>query len=211
MTSNAAIAKPELRRQLRILRAGQTHPDDASLQIQSQLTAMSVWKNSRTTLFYINVRDEVQTEAILKASLQQLTLSKSCVVPFCEGKTLALVRIRSWEELSPGAFGILEPQLEIRHERERRIDPKGIDLALIPGLGFDLQGGRLGYGRGFYDRLIPNLRPEVLRIALAFECQLVPSIPMDPHDQRMDVIVTERRVCEVSPARNLTPISPVKH
>ena len=77
-----------------------------------------------------------------------------------------------------------------------------MDLILVPGVGFDRQGNRLGFGRGYYDRLLRPLREEplsaetkkTLLIGLAFECQLVDQLPIDPHDVAMDAIVTERAV-----------------
>lgn len=73
-----------------------------------------------------------------------------------------------------------------------------LDLVIVPGLGFDERGGRLGRGAGFYDRVLGGLRPEARRVAVAFECQIVPEVPMEAHDERVDVVVTEERVIRCS-------------
>ena len=66
-----------------------------------------------------------------------------------------------------------------------------LDLLVIPGLAFDRQGGRLGYGKGYFDRLLPGARPDALLAAVAFECQLFDTVPMQPYDVRVDAVVTE--------------------
>ena len=76
--------------------------------------------------------------------------------------------------------------------------PEDVDLVIVPGLAFDERGGRLGRGAGFYDRVLGGLRPGAWKIAVAFECQIVESVPMEEHDQRVHAIVTERRVIDVS-------------
>ena len=68
-----------------------------------------------------------------------------------------------------------------------------LDLLVIPGLAFDRQGGRLGYGKGYFDRLLPGARPDALLAAVAFECQLFDAVPMQPYDVRVDAVVTESR------------------
>ena len=69
-----------------------------------------------------------------------------------------------------------------------------IPLFLVPGLAFDPAGGRLGYGLGFYDRAFAVADPGALKVGLAFELQIIESIPADPHDVPMDFVVTEDRV-----------------
>ena len=71
------------------------------------------------------------------------------------------------------------------------IDPTEVDLVLLPGVAFDRRGGRLGHGAGCYDRLLPGLRPDCVRVAAAFSLQVVPEVPVEPHDQRFQRLVTE--------------------
>ena len=69
-----------------------------------------------------------------------------------------------------------------------------IDLAIIPGIAFDTRGGRIGQGEGYYDRFIPTLNITTRKVALAFECQMVPQVPMDSSDKYVDIIITEERI-----------------
>ena len=85
------------------------------------------------------------------------------------------------------ARGIREPS----PERCEPIAPPAIDLALVPGLGFDARGGRLGYGGGFYDRLLGGFTRATPRVAAAFSAQVIATVPMGERDQYVDLIVTE--------------------
>ena len=93
-------------------------------------------------------------------------------------------------DLRPGYRKIREPILQ----RCKPIPVEYIDLAIIPGIAFDERGGRIGHGTGFYDKFIPSLEVTTRKVALAFECQIVPQIPMEPHDRYIDIIITEKRI-----------------
>lgn len=71
--------------------------------------------------------------------------------------------------------------------------PEELDLVMVPGTAFDPRGGRMGQGKGYYDRLLARVRPDAPLVALAFECQMFPEIPVAPHDVFMDVVLTETR------------------
>jgi len=181
-------AKSVLRRQILERRRQQSQRDVLSGIICQQLQELNAWSRAHQVLFYIDVRDEVRTTPLLR---QELTGNKICSVPYCRGATLELVRIERWEELSPGKFGIREPGVEWQQSPARRVDPTTIDLAVIPGVAFDRQGGRLGHGRGYYDRLLEQVRPDCLRIGLAFDCQVVDHVPSQSHDVKMHLVITE--------------------
>ena len=89
----------------------------------------------------------------------------------------------------PGCWGIPEPR-----EGLEPVPPSRIDAVVVPGAAFDLDGQRCGYGGGFYDTYLPQTRPSVPRVALAFEAQIVDDIPCEPHDLPVTAIVTETRV-----------------
>lgn len=94
------------------------------------------------------------------------------------------------DELAPGRFGVREPL-----ESAPRIELGDVDVALVPGVAFDLEGFRLGHGGGYYDRLLPLLRNGALRIGLAFDEQvLAEPLPAEEHDVRLDLVVTPTRV-----------------
>lgn len=105
--------------------------------------------------------------------------------PRVDGDRLEIVTVDSLDELVVGHRGIREP--------EGRAANEGVDVVIVPGVAFDLRGGRLGHGGGHYDRLL-ELEPSAVRIGVAFSCQLVLRVPMDEHDQPMDLLVTDRGV-----------------
>ena len=93
-------------------------------------------------------------------------------------------------DLIPGSRGILEPD----PSRCNIVPIECIDIAIIPGIAFDEKGGRIGSGDGYYDRLIPNLSITTRKVALSFEEQIVPQVPMESHDKYVDIIITEKRI-----------------
>lgn len=97
------------------------------------------------------------------------------------------------DTLTPSPFGIREPD----PSRDSLVSPEEIDLLVIPGVGFDPWGYRLGQGKGCFDRYLARVPPSTPRIGLAFECQMVENIPHDSHDQRMDLVLTERTAYRV--------------
>jgi 5-formyltetrahydrofolate cyclo-ligase len=98
------------------------------------------------------------------------------------------------DELELGMYRILEPRAELRSVQEKKVLPQELDFVMVPGVAFDREGGRTGHGKGYYDKLLQHARPDAPLVALAFECQLFPEIPMQPHDIFMDAVVTEEAV-----------------
>ncbi|RAU93190.1 5-formyltetrahydrofolate cyclo-ligase [Paenibacillus sp. YN15] len=106
-------------------------------------------------------------------------------------KKLELFTVRSLEELTPGLWGILEPDAE---KGAVPADPAQLLAVLVPGVAFDRSGGRVGYGGGYYDRLLAGLEEQgirPLRIAPAFEMQICEELALEAHDIRVDAVVTE--------------------
>jgi len=99
-------------------------------------------------------------------------------------KRIQAIEVHSLIELQPGAYGIAEPPLD-----EKKVGrPEDLDLVIVPGLGFDLRGARLGRGEGYFDRFLKQAR-RAYKIGLAFECQIVAEIPRDVTDERVDEIL----------------------
>ena len=106
-----------------------------------------------------------------------------------EKHRLKLSVLKSWDDLKPGSYGILEPKKDCL----KWVSPMDINLIIVPGVGFDKKGNRLGHGEGYYDRLLS--KPfGTLSIGLAFEIQIIEDIPIDTHDQPVDILITEKRV-----------------
>src|SRR5690606_12589692 len=100
------------------------------------------------------------------------------------------------EELELGMYKILEPRQDLRNLPEKQVAVEELDLVMVPGVAFDPRGGRMGHGKGYYDKLLQNARPDCPLVALAFECQIFDEVPSGGHDLFMDKVVTERRVIE---------------
>lgn len=172
-------------------RRTQESKDELSHQIVARLMALPEYQRAATVMFYIDVRSEVRTRFALETALNS---RKEIVVPYCVGDDLGLFRLEAMQDLEIGTFGILEPLGRLRNLPDRRVDVRKLDLILVPGVAFDRHGGRLGHGKGYYDKLLRNARPDTPLIALAFECQLFPKIPTEEHDVFMDRVITENRI-----------------
>jgi 5-formyltetrahydrofolate cyclo-ligase len=174
---------------------------EKSLVIQERLGRLKEFEQSRVVHLFLSFRGEVVTDGIVKRAL---TLGKRVVVPVVsrEKEGLIFSELKQYpEEVEPGTLGIPEP----RKEFIRKVDISVIELFVLPGVAFDVRGNRLGYGAGYYDRILgrplqKHVRSEAPRIALAFEIQVVDRIPSSVHDVQVHKIVTEKRVIECRPA-----------
>jgi len=216
--------KALLRQEALRRRAEQPDKDRLSLQICQTLLAMPEFQAARTILFYVHYGDEVRTQPLLRYLLGEAETfaggpaeslstaarepfspqeaiargpnrqARQLLVPYCQGNDLKLFRLRSMAELEPGRFGILEPRSELRQSTERQATIQEVDLVVVPGVAFDRRGGRLGHGRGYYDRLLAQARPDTLLVGLAYECQILPETPILPGDIPVDKLITEANV-----------------
>ena len=183
--------KARIRVEAHARRCARADKDGASRQICETLAARPEFLAARTVLFYVHFGDEVRTQPLLVETLRG---DKHVAVPYCVGRRLQLFRLVDMDELAEGTFTILEPRPELRDRPERRVDVAEVDLVVVPGVAFDATGGRLGHGRGYYDRLLKHARPETALVGLAFECQIFAEIPVGPHDVSMDWVITEEHV-----------------
>lgn len=147
------------------------------------------YSQAKVIMVYLPIRNEIDTQAIIRTAWQQ---GKKVVVPICQtsDKSLVLSELWSMEELSPGTMQIPEPKDML----VRPVSPDVVDLVLLPGVAFDVAGRRLGYGGGYFDRFLTRLRPDSLKIALAYEFQVLQFLPAEEHDMPVDIIVTEESV-----------------
>jgi 5-formyltetrahydrofolate cyclo-ligase len=199
-TADLAERKRLIREQAHANRNAQANKDELSRVICDRFMALPDYAAARTVMFYIDVRAEVRTRHSLPAALAS---GKTIVVPWCNDRgELELFRLESMEELAIGMYKILEPKLELRNLPEKHCRPEDLDLVMVPGVAFDRRGGRMGHGKGYYDKLLQHARPNTPLVALAFECQLFPEIPVAPHDIFMDKVITE---AAVYPGRGRAP------
>lgn len=158
--------------------------------IAKRLMARNEWRTAATVFFYYAVRGEVQTRAMIEASWQA---GKQVALPIVEPKErkLEFALIREWDELIPDVYGIPAP----RPDCAPRVQPHADDLLIVPGVLFDMYGYRIGYGGGYYDRLLAEF-PDVCSVGLAYEQQVRESIPHERWDRRVRLLVTEQRTIE---------------
>lgn len=186
--SELQTLKRRLRAQLRSGSAGRTGQDELSRPIWERLFSLTEYRRAGTVLAYVDMPGEVRTQPYLAAVQGQ---GKQLVVPYCDGQELRLFFLESLADLSPGTLGILEPKPELRALPTRRADVSVLDLLIVPGMAFDRRGARLGHGKGYFDRLLSRVPPAASLVGLAFEWQVLPELPMLPHDVYMDLVVTE--------------------
>jgi 5-formyltetrahydrofolate cyclo-ligase len=183
-------AKRELR--ARILRDRDATPAEdratASASIAATLSMRQDFASSRTVLLTLPFGSEWDTRALLRAALAR---AKTVALPRVNRATrmldiCAITRLE--HDAAPGYRGIPEPGAHCA-----LLAVATIDWVLVPGVAFDRDGHRIGYGGGYYDRLLPLLRADTHRVAGAFELQLVDHVPAAPHDVTVDAVVTEAR------------------
>jgi len=184
-------SKKHFRAEAAARRAKQADAERLSRQIFQQLTALPEYTGARTVMLYLDFLSEVRTRWFLPTAWSE---GKHVVVPYCENGEIELFRLDHVGELAPGTIGVLEPRRELRGHGDRKVDRSEPDLIVIPGLAFDRRGGRLGYGKGYYDRFLHRIRGDATRLAVCFECQMFPEIPCLAHDVRMDMVVTEKTI-----------------
>ena len=154
-----------------------------SEQIKKRLFVVDAFSKSRIVLFYASFGNEVRTHEMIAESL----LSKKILLPKMVQQEIVPSLILTMENLILNDRGILEPieALPVRLSN--------IDAVIVPGIAFDTQGHRLGFGKGYYDKFLKKV-PRAVKIGLAFDFQVVDGIPPEPHDVGMDAVVTESRV-----------------
>ena len=154
-----------------------------SQQVKNIVSGKQCFLEAQTIALYSPICGEVDILNIFEDAKKR---GKSICFPRVVSSDLQFSEVSSLEDLVPGAFGVLEPA----HHLPSLVD--SIDLMFVPGVGFDLQGNRLGYGKGFYDRWLAANRPKTT-IGLAFDFQVLACLPTETHDQRMNFIATETR------------------
>jgi 5-formyltetrahydrofolate cyclo-ligase len=158
--------------------------------VESRLFAFANFLESKIALLYLSGNLEVQTDSIIQKAY---SYNKIVVLPAFdpENYKMKLMKVDAFEqELIPGPRGVLEPDAS----RCKVVPMDRIDIAILPGLAFDEKGGRIGMGTGYYDRLIPRLDITTRKVALTFEEQIIPQVPMESHDRHVDIIITDKRI-----------------
>ncbi len=193
-----AVLRQEGRAAVRSLTAADRA--DAARKALEHLQDWSAYREAKTVAAFAGTLEEIDTEPVMRAVL---AAGKTLLLPYVDTdkdgvSQLRMARVKNYDrDLHEGAFGILEPGEALRAESAP--DP---DLILIPGVAFDENGGRLGRGRGFYDRYLQGRAG--FKAGLGFEAQILrKKFTLEPHDQLLDGLVTERRTMVFSKPRAL--------
>lgn len=162
--------------------------DEKSVAILEQLKSLNLADDKNNIMLYMDFRNEVATQPFID---YLGNMGKKIYIPRVNKDTneLDIYLISSKDDLILSDFGILEPNPD-----NDTCDPKIIDLILSPGVAFTEECYRLGYGGGFYDKFLTRTRPDVITAALAFDLQMVEELPLEPHDQQLDYVITESKI-----------------
>ncbi len=184
------IEKQTLRKSIRELRRAMPAQEKirADNAITQAVCALREIQKAHVVSLYISLPDEVATYPVRSFLLG---LGKTVAVPKVEKGNLEFYTITGDSDLEPGVFGLMEPKTSCP-----LVDTKGVDVFLIPGLAFDRNGNRLGWGKGYYDRALSSTK--AIKIGLAYACQIVSGVPVTQEDRSMDCIVTESEIIRVS-------------
>ena len=181
--------KKSLRKKMTSQRA-KMNPDEReklSHTIVQNLLNHEVYKNSSTIMAYASMPEEIQLHELFKDTFEK---NKRLAIPFIVGRgTMRPVLLPSMEALEVGDFGILTVKQSLR----KFVDIKEIDCLIVPGSAFDVQGQRLGLGGGYYDRFM-KAAVNAKKIALAYDFQIVEDLPVEPHDSKVDIVITESKI-----------------
>lgn len=182
-----AADKDALRERMLVERSALPAParEEASRAISRRLDNLAELADADAVLGYVAFGTEVDLRPYLEARLLR---GRAVYLPWVDGDVLRIARVRDLDaDLTPGWRGVREPAPGRRQEADVRV----LDAVVAPGVAFDRHGHRLGYGGGHFDRLLARLRPGTFVTGVAFDAQVVDTVPVEAHDAPVDAVVTE--------------------
>ncbi len=187
--------KVRLRQELKSSResVGAAQREAAAIAAEAKIVHLPEWQNAKVVCLYASFQGELPTTRLLQNLLNS---EKRCVLPKVnsEGQP-ELYEIKSFQDLELSSLEILEPKINCP-----RINPTQIDFFLVPGIGFDRRGNRLGHGAGFYDRLLAQASPTAYFLGYGYDFQVVDAIPHEAHDIVMHAMATPSQIIYIKPA-----------
>jgi 5-formyltetrahydrofolate cyclo-ligase len=181
ITASKTLLRSQLREARREFYRQRDRWQEANQRLKRRALSLVSRLSHEAVFVYLSTADEASTHELVQ---DLVDLGVEVLVPYNNNKKcMSASRMAKWSELVRGPMDILQPP-------EERPYTGKIAVALVPGLGFSLNGGRLGYGKGFYDGWLAA-NPDVQRVGFCFEVQVLTEIPMEAHDQKLDYILTE--------------------
>lgn len=196
MPNDIRAIKSELRAGFKSKRSDM--PDDIKLnmdvEIQCRFLTLHQYSRCKTLFTYVSKDIEVDTYSLIKAALAN---GKKVAVPRCAAdRKMDFYYIKSLDDLESGSFGVMEPIAD----RCELVDDFSEGLCIVPGLSFDAEGYRLGYGKGYYDRFLSKFGGET--VGLCYSNCIKWKLPHGHYDRPVDLIVTDRYIRRTRPAQN---------
>lgn len=198
-----SISKKSLRREMSCKRDMLMSQEISELseKIFNRLISLNILRPEISVLTYVSYKSEVKTDLIIKYCFNN---DISLYTPRVVGESMDFYKISSYNQLKHGAYGILEPTTtdvyignhENNYEQEVH---KLYNIIIMPGLIFDIQGNRLGYGGGYYDRYL-NKYKNLYKIAVCYDFQIINNniIPAEPYDIKPDIIITDKQIINIT-------------
>jgi len=169
--------------------------DIKSKIISKKILSLKEIKESKNIMIYVSYRSEVSTNKLI---ISLLNNNKRIFAPYCikDEKRMEVVEIENPDQdLEKGAYGIKEPAKRIRNNK---VDPKNLDIVVVPAVAFSKSGYRVGYGGGYYDRFLERLANKTISIGINYEEMLFDKVPKEDHDLAVDMVVTDKRLLRIN-------------
>ncbi|HHT96611.1 MAG TPA: 5-formyltetrahydrofolate cyclo-ligase [Clostridiales bacterium] len=158
-------------------------------RIYKTLISNELYKNSKAIYAYMSFDSEVDT---VKLSEHILNNNKELYLPRINGKDMDFYKVNDLSSLVKSKFGLLEPDDDDNNIDKYIYSKKDKKLMIIPGIAFDLNGNRIGYGGGYYDKFLNKYNDSFIKVAIAYDIQLVNHINNEGHDIKVDYILTNK-------------------
>lgn len=185
--------KKLLRNKILNLRDDLTVEDKIELnkKIYNNLFNYDLFKKAKNIFIYISFGTEIDTRPIIERAFKE---NKNIYIPkiYKNNKSMKAIKLNSFNDLKENSMGILEPI-----EDDEYIDKRDIDLIIVPGVVFDKEGNRIGYGGGYYDRYLSEIKLKNNKLVLAYEFQVLDYIKEENHDIKVDYILTEEKIIKI--------------
>ena len=177
--------KQSLRKKYLEIRNNISNKDAKSNIIFNQIINLKEYQNAQIIAIYKNLKSEVNTNKLIDYSL---SIGKTIALPKVTNANMKFYKIENNSELLKSNFGVLEP---IAND-DNYISKDNIDLIIVPGICFDKNKNRLGFGKGYYDRYLLNTK--IKKIGICFNEQIIDIVPTSKYDIKMDLIITDREI-----------------